>query len=177
MAIDTARLEATLEARLGDPAKARQLARAYLDGVQEYAYDRTTGGGAVPTNLTGERVELLLAVSKGLGRLIDGREIECLLRVTPAVAKRLQLELRSTHEDTIRPFIYRWALKDASLGKRGQHKGVKGRPVSFASEGQLEAFAAEAERTGLLVARDIDESTQQWTLYVVDGFDFGSHGL
>jgi hypothetical protein len=175
MAVDLAKLERVLADRLGDAAKGTQLARAYLDGVQEFAYDRTTGSGAVPTSLTGERVELLLSVSKGLSRLIDAREIECVLRVIPAVAKRLQLELRSTHEDTIRPFIYSWALAGASKGKRGLHKGVKGTPVTFGSEHQLEAFAVEAERTGHRVARDIDETTQQWTLFVADSFDLGPY--
>jgi len=177
MAVDESALQAVLAARLGDSDAAKALARAYHDGVIAFAYQRTTGTGAVPTNLTGERVELLLEVSKGLGRLIDSREIECILRVVPAVAKRLQLELRSTHEDTIRPFIYRWALKGASLAKRGKHNGVTGRRVVFASEDQLEAFAAEAQRTGHSIARDIEETTQTWGRYVADGFDFGPYGL
>ena len=175
--MDASKLEATLVQRLGDAARAKRLAGAYLDGAHEFAFDRTTGTGSVPTTLTGERVGLLLAVSKGMGRLIDSREIECLLRVTPSVARRLQLELRSTHEDTIRPFIYQWALAKASTGKRGIHEGVTGTPVKFATEAQLEAFAVEAERTGMPITRDIDEGKQQWTLFVSDGFDFSAYGL
>lgn len=49
--------------------------------------------------------------------------------------------------------------------------------MTFPTEAQLEAFAAEAERTGLPVARDIDVSAQQWKLIVADGFDFKAHGL
>lgn len=177
MAVNDSKLEETLTQRLGDATKAKQLARAYLDGVHEFAFDRTTGTGSVPTTLMGERVELLLAVSKRMGRLIDSREIECLLRVTPSVAKRLQLELRSTHEDTIRPFIYRWALEKATAGKRGKHQGVTGTPVTFATEAQLEAFLVEAERTGVQVSKDVDEGKQQWALYVADGFDFSAYGL
>lgn len=163
--------------RLGEKARASELANAYLAGMADYAVQRTTGQGGVPTTLVGERVELLLHVSKQLGRLISEREVAALLRVNPGTARRLHIELRSVHEDTMRPFVYRYALQNAKSDGKGEHAGVGGVRVAFATEDQMEAFLTEAERTGLRVTRKRDEANLPWLLYVDPSFDLEEYGV
>jgi hypothetical protein len=166
-----------LSNRLGDEGRAKSVAAAYLNGIADYAIDRTTGEGAVPTTLVGERVELLLSISKRLGYLINEREIAALLRVNPSVARRLHIELRSVHEDVIRPFVYRYALGKAKIDGKGEHDGVTGSRVVFASKEQMNAFLMEAERTSLPTARKRDEVNKPWLLYVDSRFDLEAYGL
>jgi hypothetical protein len=174
---DETALEKVLADRLGDQGRATELATAYRGGVVDFAIERTTGQGGVPTTLVGERVELLLHISKRLGHLITEREIAALLRVNPSTARRLHVELRSVHEDTVRPFVYRYALQNAKLDGRGEHEGVSGLRVAFATEEQMDAFLTEAERTNLPVARKRDEVNRPWLLYVDSGFDLIPYGL
>jgi hypothetical protein len=174
---DDSELRKVLADRLGDDGRAKDLATAYLAGMADYAIERTTGQGGVPTTLVGERVELLLHISKQLGHLITEREIAALLRVNPATARRLHIELRSVHEDVVRPFVYQYALQKAQLDCKGEHGGVKGTRVAFATEEQMEAFLIEAERTGLPVSRKRDEGNHPWLLYVAAGFDFTLYGV
>lgn len=174
---DTDALATVLNDRLGDKDRAAELAAAYLGGIREYAMDRTTGQGAVPTTLVGERVEVLLHISKRLGRLIREREIAALLRVNPTVARRLHVELRSMHEDTMRPFVYSYSLQKAKVDGKGEHEGVTGTRIVFATEEQMHAFLMEAERTNLPVTRKRDESNKPWLLYVSGQFDLAKYGL
>jgi len=170
-------LAKVLTDRLGDQGRAKELASGYLEGMADYAIERTTGQGGVPTTLVGERVELLLHISKRLGHLISEREIAALLRVNPATARRLHVELRSVHEDTVRPFVYRYALQNAKSDGKGEHDGVKGVRVVFATEEQMDAFLSEAGRTNLPVARKRDEGNRPWLVYVGAGFDLAAYGL
>ena len=75
------------------------------------------------------------------------------------------------HEDTVRPFVYRYALQNAKTEGKGEHDGVVGMRVAFATEEQMQAFLTEAERTSLPVARKRDETNLPWLLYVHSGFD------
>ena len=169
-------LTKVLTGRLGDEARAKELTDAYLSGMTDYAIERTTGQGGVPTTLVGERVELLLHISKRLGHLISEREIAALLRVNPATARRLHIELRSVHEDTVRPFVYRFALQNAKADGKGEHDGVVGTRVVFQTEEQMEAFLSEAARTNLPVTRKRDEANSPWLLYVDSSFDPSLYG-
>lgn len=172
---DEDELTKVLAGRLGDDARAKELTAAYLSGIANYAIERTTGQGGVPTTLVGERVELLLHISKQLGHLITERQIGALLRVNPGTARRLHIELRSVHEDTVRPFVYRYALQNARTEGKGEHYGVVGTRVAFATEEQMEAFLTEAGRTSLPVARKRDETNLPWLLYVHSGFDLTAY--
>jgi hypothetical protein len=170
-------LEQVLANRLGDKKRAKELASAYLSGMTDYAVERTTGQGGVPTTLVGERVELLLNISRRLGHLITEREIAALLRVNPGTARRLHIELRSVHEDVVRPFVYQYALQGAETNGKGEHAGVQGTRVVFATEDQMTAFLSEAERTSVAVARKRDEANLPWLVYVDAGFDLSAYGL
>lgn len=175
--VDEGKLIEVLRGRLGEGARAKDLSSAYLTGMANYAVERTTGQGGVPTTLIGERVELLLHISKELGYLLTEREIAALLRVNPGTARRLHIELRSVHEDTVRPFVYRYALGGAKKDGTGRHQGVRGTRVSFVSEEQMEAFLIEAERTGIAVSRKRDEENLPWLLYVDVAFDLEAYGV
>jgi hypothetical protein len=174
---DKDELVKVLASRLGSEKRAKELAAAYLVGMSDYALERTIGQGGVPTTLVGERVELLLNISRRLGHLITEREIAALLRVNPGTARRLHVELRSVHEDIVRPFVYRYALEGAKTDGKGQHGGVQGTRVVFDTEEQMTAFLSEATRTGVPAARKRDEANSPWLLYVVGGFDLSAYGL
>jgi hypothetical protein len=177
MANDDEELVRVLEARLGSAERAKELAKAYLDGVRDFAVQRTTGEGGVPTTLVGERVEVLLHISKRLGRLITEREISAFLRVNPGTARRLHVELRSVHEDTVRPFVYLYALQNAKTDGKGEHDGVRGVRLVMSSKDQMEALLLEAERTGVPVVCKRDEDDKPWLVYVDGGFDLASYGI
>ena len=163
--------------RLGDTKRGKQLAEKYEEGVLSWARKRTAGAGGVPTTLIGERVELLLEVSVALKQLLTAREIAALLRVTPGTARRLSNELLSMYEDTVQPFIFRYALEGAQNVGPGDYQGVKGRRVSFASDEQLEAFQTEAKRIALPVTRKRGVAEHPALLYVHESFPLADHGL
>jgi hypothetical protein len=77
----------------------------------------------------------------------------------------------------VRPFVYRYALQNAKREGTGEHEGVKGARIAFATEEQLDAFLIEAERTGLRVARKRDDPNRPWLVYVDSRFDLASYGL
>lgn len=47
-------LAKVLADRLGDKGRAKELATGYLGGIADYAIERTTGQGGVPTTQVGE---------------------------------------------------------------------------------------------------------------------------
>jgi hypothetical protein len=49
-----AELVKVLADRLGSVGRAKELAGAYIGGMADYAIERTTGEGGVPTTLVGE---------------------------------------------------------------------------------------------------------------------------
>lgn len=163
--------------RLGDVARAEHLAARYEEGILAWARTRTAGSGAVPTTLVGERVELLLAISVALKELLTEREIAALLRVTPGTARRLSEELRSMYEDTIQPFIFRYALENAKNLGPGDYHGVRGYRIAFESEDQLGAFMTEAKRTALPVARKRGDEEHPALAYVHETFKFADYDL
>jgi hypothetical protein len=170
-------LAQVLGRRLGSDDRGKRLAEKYEEGVLAWARKKTAGGGAVPTTLVGERVELLLEVSVALKELLNEREIAALLRVTPGTARRLSNELLSMYEDTVQPFIFRYALDGARDLGPGEYQGVKGRRVSFSSTEKLEVFQVEAKRSALPVARKRGEAEHPALLYVPNSFAFSEYGL
>jgi hypothetical protein len=163
--------------RLGDAARGKHLAAKYEEGVLAWARKRTAGSGAVPTTLVGERVELLLEISVALKELLTEREIAALFRLTPGTARRLSEELRSMYEDTIQPFIFRYALENARNLGPGDYQAVRGYRIAFDSEDHLTAFMTEAKRTALPVARKRGDEEHPALLYVHETFPFAEYGV
>jgi hypothetical protein len=98
-----------------------QLAIGYLSGVVDHAMTRTVGAGAVPTNLASERADLIAAVSRRCGRLIEADEIASLLRVTSSAAIAVRKTLLAVYDDL--PDL---ALRSAFEGAARQGRGSKG---------------------------------------------------
>src|SRR5262245_34313396 len=110
---DTAaqRIAKALRARLGPQAKADEVAKAYLKASDEHALSRTLGVGPVASNLTADRAELMINVSRQLGRLVDRAEIESLLRITSAQASQVHKLMVATYTDDAGPLQISWCLQ------------------------------------------------------------------
>ena len=164
-------IEEKLAKRLGNASDAQDLAKAYIEGVDDWAREWTSGEGPVPTTLIGERVQLLLHVSKQARRLLTDREIAALWRLTPGTARRIAAELRAMHEDTIQPFIYDYAFSGAKKAGFGEYEGTKGTIISFDSQSKLDAFVTEASRTSVDHAVKKGDAEHPHKAYVGEGID------
>src|SRR5438094_7808127 len=114
------RLGTTLANRLGRRSDGRRLAEAYLHAVQWQAFERAVGSGPPVTALGSDRIDLLMHVSKELGRLITDEEVGALMRVTPGTARRWHRELLAVYADEANPLALAWSLEDARRLGRGQ---------------------------------------------------------
>lgn len=148
--MDLTELDTALRRRLpahGDQERKR-LGKAYVDGVTDHAMARTLGVGPVPSTLSGERADLIAAVSRRLQRILSADEVAALLRITRTAAASVNKTLLAVYDDL--PDL---AMTSAFAGARRKGRGSKGEVVDgfkvrFASEERMTAAQRELERRG-----------------------------
>ncbi|GAB3655391.1 hypothetical protein [Glycomyces tarimensis] len=165
------RLRNVIALRVGARSDAGALTTAYLDAMARSAYARTVEPGPVPTSLTSERSEILVQISRQLGRVIEDFEIQALFRVTPTQARSMRRMLQATHSDEVNELDLAWSEVGAVRGKhRKSGRTVTGEVVIFAAEDRRDAFVAYAERTGYPVEVVRGEPDAPWQVIVGDAF-------
>ncbi len=167
---DVNRLAAALESRLGTRSDGKRLAVAYLNAVQWQALERAVGSGPPVTALGSYRIDLLMHVSKELGRLITDEEVGALMRVTPATARRWHRELLAVYADEANPLALAWSLEEARRLGRGDEADVVGEKIGFPSADCRDVFVEQLERLGHPVVVLHGERTQPWVALAGDEF-------
>lgn len=164
------RLATTLENRLGGRSDGRRLADAYLHAVQWQAFERAVGSGPPVTALGSDRIDLLMHVSKELGRLITDKEIGALMRVIPATARRWHRELLAVYADEANPLALAWSLEEARRLGRAEEGNVVGEKIGFPSADCRDVCVEQLERLGHAVVVLHGEPTQPWVALAGDEF-------
>lgn len=164
------RLARTFDSRLGPRSDGRRLAEAYVCAVQWQAFERAVGAGPPVTALGSDRVDLLMHVSKELGRLVTDEEVAALLRVTPSTARRWHRELLAVYADEANPLALAWSLEEGRRLGRGRDADVVGEKIAFPSADCRDVFVDQLQRIGHPVVVLHGEAAHPWMALAGDEF-------
>ena len=148
---------AALQRRLGERANADKLTSDYLAGVEQFARARTIGGGSAPTSLAVERADLVIAVCREHGSMLTDREIEALLRVTPAQSRAILRLVEAAYDDEVSTYLLAAALRGARTNDTGEFGHVDGNRIVLRDGEAREQFLKQCDRLGIpAIANDTD---------------------
>lgn len=170
-ASDRARLVEVVQRRLGPRGAAEALVDAYLVASVRQAFQRTTQDAPIPTTLTVERTVLLLEICRALGRVVDDREVQALLRVGAMQARSIRRSLLATFSDSTDELVTAWALDGATNAGRRKGDTYAGTAVVFGSKEKRDAFIAELTRSGFSCDVDEGDRLHPWVALVGDEFE------
>jgi hypothetical protein len=167
-----------LKARLPLGTDVDSLARAFVRGAYLHAVETMIGQGAVPSSLVAHRAGQMMCVSRELKRLVTGREIEVMLRATPAAARSIHETMKAVYEETLKEFVLLWSLDGARLDGIGKYGSIRrGRILVMRDTEKLDSLMKELARGGFLVERKEGDSEKPHLLYVDIRFDLTRFSL
>ena len=168
----TQRIARALRARLGPSADADALAKAYMEASHSHALSRTLGTGPVASSISADRADLMINVSRELGRLVDRSEIEALLRIPAAAAASVLKLMVATYTDDAGPLQIAWCLQGAYSDGVGTHGPIAdGSRVVLADRDRLEGLLESLHRDGVNVVAKTDEPELRNLVVIDAGFD------
>ncbi len=170
-------LVVALEHRLGPAAQADALADDYLKGVAQHALARTIGGASAPTSLTVDRADLVMAVCRERKNILTEREIEALLRVTPATARAIRRQVEAAYDDEISDYLLAAALRNARSDGTGKFGHVDGNRVVLRDEDARDQLLEQCARLGVPAIAREDEPQKPTLVYVDKKLDLGPFKL
>lgn len=171
-------LEAAITRRMGQSStSSKTLAAAYLRGVQEHALSRTVGGSPIPTSLTTDRAELVIAICREYKQLLTGREIEVLLRVTPSSAKSILRLVEAVYDDEVSKYLMAAAFRGATSDGSGKFGSVDGNRVVLRDAAAVESLLEQCERSGIKAIHRPDDAKKPHLVHIDDALDLKPYKL
>lgn len=172
------RIARALRARLGPKCDSLSLAEAYMKASDSHALSRTLGVGPVASSIAADRAELMINVSRELGRLVDRTEIEALLRIPAAAAGSVHKLMVATYTDDAGPLQIAWCLQGAYEDGVGTHGPVTdGHRVVLADRDRLETLAECLSRDGVVVVVKTNEPELRHLVVIDQEFDLSPFAL
>jgi hypothetical protein len=133
------------------PADARRLAEAARDAGASEALETIGGSNPMPSAIADARALRLRHITELYGRTLRPREVEVVLRVTPATAASTERRMRATYAGALDAYMHTLVRESATVAKIGSLDDPSGLryEVSFDEPGALDYAIQLLQRAGL----------------------------